>query len=151
MSEPASEPIREPTAASPEDLAANDRRPDVMIERGGVGALQAGAVAVSIGGIGAVRADRVSVEVGGIGAVAAREVQLGPGGAGMILAQDVRIGQSIVRSVVAREVTLNRGAMAGIVLAGRVDGDGRALLDGRAAVVAGTIVALSWLILRRLR
>ena len=106
---------------------------------------------MSFGGIGAVRADRVSVELGGIGAVAAREVQLGPGGAGMIVAQDVQIGQSIVRSVVARDVTLNRGAMAGIVLAGRVDGDGRALIDGRAAVIAGTIFALAWVILRRLR
>ncbi len=151
MSEPINDPISKPAAASREDAAPEDRRPDVTIERGGVGALQAGEVSVSIGGIGAVRADRVSVELGGIGVVAAREVQLGPGSAGMILAQDVRIGQSIVRSVVAREVTLNRGAMVGIVLAGRVNGDGRALVDGRAAVVAGTIFALAWLILRRLR
>ena len=48
-------------------------------------------------------------------------------------------------------------AVAEVLLSGstqpgrRVDGPGRPLIDGRAGLLAGTIVALAWLIVRRLR
>jgi hypothetical protein len=141
------------TAETPPEPPADTRAavPDVSITRGGIGAVQAGEVVVSVGGIGAVQADRVSVELGAIGAVAAGKVRLSSGAASLVLAREARFEQAIVRSVVAQRVTLRRGSAAGIVLAARVDGPGRPLIDGRAGLVAGTIVALAWLIVRRLR
>jgi hypothetical protein len=125
--------------------------PDVSVSRGGIGAVQAGEVVVSVGAIGAAQAERVSVELGAIGAVAAGRVRLSSGAANLVLAREARFEQAIVRSIFAQRVTLRRGSAAGIVLAARVDGPGRPLIDGRAGLVAGTIVALAWLIVRRLR
>jgi hypothetical protein len=125
--------------------------PDVSVQGGAIGAVQAGEVVVSRGAIGAARADRVSVELGAIGAVAAGRVRLSSGAANLVLAREARFEQAIVRSIFAQRVTLRRGSAAGIVLAARVDGPGRPLIDGRAGLLAGTIVALAWLIVRRLR
>jgi hypothetical protein len=73
------------------------------------------------------------------------------GAVGAIAAQNVKLEQAFARSVVAQRVTIGRGAGAGIVLAARVDGDGRVLLDWRGGLVVGTILALVWLVVRRLR
>ena len=139
-----SESVNDPAADAPPV-------PDLHIKRGAVGALQAGEVVVSVGAIGAAQADRVSVELGAIGAAAANEIRVSTGSVGLALARDARFEQALVRSVVAQRVTMARGSAAGIVIAARVDGDGRALLDWRGGVLAGTIVALVWLIVRRLR
>jgi hypothetical protein len=137
-------------AASP--TAGTQRSsPDVSLNRGALGAVKAGDVVVSVGAIGAARADRISIQVGSIGAAAAREIRVSTGGVGAIAGQNVQLQQSLVRTVVAQRVTLGRGAGAGIVVAARVDGDGRALLDWRGGLAAGTIFALVWLVVRRLR
>ncbi len=140
-----------PQTDEPIDDAPNGSIPDITVERGALGAVQAGEVVVSIGAIGAVRADRVSVELGSIGAAAAREVRLRTAGVGALAALDARLEQTVVRTVVAQRVTLGRGTLAGIVIAARADGEGRPLLDWRGGLAAGTIFALVWLVARRLR
>lgn len=125
--------------------------PDVQVQRGAVGALQAGEVVVSVGAIGAARADRVSVELGAIGAAAAQEIRASTASVGLVLARDARFEQALVRSVLAQRVTLGRGSAAGIVIAAHADGEGRPLLDWRGGAAAGAIVALVWLVVRRLR
>ena len=106
---------------------------------------------MTFGAIGAARADRVTVEMGAVGALSAREADLTMASAGLVAAQQARISRALVRSVVAREVHFERGSGAAVVLAARTDGQATVLLDWRGGLAAGTIVALAWLIVRRLR
>jgi hypothetical protein len=131
------------------DPAGEDR--DVAFERVAIGLADGRELFVSVGAVGAARADRASVEMGLVGAVAAREARLSLTGVGAVAAQDARIEQSMVRTVVAGRVHLGRGALVGIVLAGRVDGEARPLLDWRGGLAVGAVVGLVWLLGRRLR
>ena len=140
-----------PTAEPSADPAAQAAQPTVRIERSAVRAVQADDLNVTFGAIGAARADRVSVGMGAVGAVAAREASLTMASAGLVAAQQARISQALVRSVVARDVHFERGSGAGVVIAARTDGQATVLLDWRGGLAAGTIVALVWLIVRRLR
>ena len=133
------------------DRAAEATLPAVRIERSAVRAVHADDLTVTFGAIAAARADRVSVGMGAVGAIAAREASLTMASAGMVAAQQARISQAVVRSVVAREVHFERGSGAAVVIAGRTDGQATVLLDWRGGLAAGTIVALVWLIVRRLR
>lgn len=125
--------------------------PDVIVQRGAIGAVEAAEVVVSIGAIGATRAQRVSVEFGAVGAIAAREVRLTQGAVGSVAALEARIEQAVVRSVIAREVHFARGSGAAVVIAARVDGDPRILLDWRGGLAVGAVLGLIWLVVRRLR
>ena len=86
-----------------------------------------------------------------VGAVAAREAHLRIVGVSAVAAQDARIEQSFVRTVVGGRVHLGQGSVAGIVLAGRVDGPGRPLLDWRGGLALGAVAGIAWLLGRRLR
>ncbi|MEO5941229.1 MAG: hypothetical protein ABIZ72_09525, partial [Candidatus Limnocylindrales bacterium] len=81
--------------------------------------------------------DRVSVELGGIGAALAREVTITQGGAGSIVARDARIEQSVVRLLVANVVHVDRPSGVLFLIARRVDGNVKALLDWRGALAFG--------------
>lgn len=120
----------------------------IVVERGGLGAVEADQVDVHLGGIGAVRAQRVSVEFGGIGAAMAREVVVSRGVVQAVLAGSARIQQALVRSVVAGRVEMGPNASAGVVIAGRVDGNVRTLVDWRGALAIGGVLAIAWAVLR---
>jgi hypothetical protein len=125
--------------------------PDVLVQRGAIGAVEAGEVVVSVGAIGAARAGRVSVEMGAVGAVAGRDVRVSQAAVGAVAALEARFEQAVVRSVIARDVHFGRLSGAAVVIAARVDGDARVLLDWRGGLAAGTVLGLIWLLLRRLR
>lgn len=108
---------------------------DVRI--GGIGSARAIDIAVSQGGVGIARADRVSVELGGIGIALADQVQITQGGATAVVGREVSIEQAFVRTVIAQNVTVRRPTGVLVLLAQRVDGDVRALLDWRAALAFG--------------
>lgn len=131
--------------------AIDDGRPgDVTVQRAGIRQLTARDVDVTQGGIGLARAEHVAVELGGIGAALAGEVTVRQGIARTILARDVRVGQSLVRSIVANTVHAERPTGVLVLLARRVDGDVRAVLDWRGAAVLGAFLALvAWLARRR--
>ena len=124
---------------------------DVLVQRRAIGAVEAGEVTVSVGAIGAARAERVSVELGAVGAVAGREVRVSQAGVGAVAALEAHFEQAVVRSVIARDVHFGRLSGAGVVIAARVDGDARVLVDWRGGLAAGTVLGLVWLVLRRLR
>jgi len=92
---------------------------------------------VTRGVIGAARADRVSVEMGVLGAALGREVSVSQGAATTILAQNVRVEQAFVRTMVAQEVTIHRPSAVLFLIAQRVSGDVKVLLDWRGAVAFG--------------
>ena len=120
---------------------------NVDVSRGGIGRAQAVDIAVSQGGIGLARGDRVSVEMGAIGAAIGGEVRVTQGAVGSVLAREVRIEQAAVRTIVANNVRFERTTGVLILLARKVEGDVRVLLDWRGAaafgVAAGAVIAIS--------
>jgi len=109
----------------------------VEVHQGAIGRVDATDVRVVQGAIGAARADRVSVEMGALGAAMGREVSVTQGGAGSILAQHATVEQSIVRTLVAQEVEFRKPSAVLVLIAQRVSGDVRVLLDWRGALAIG--------------
>jgi hypothetical protein len=97
------------------------------------------------------RADRISVELGGIGAVLGGEVSLTQAGAGSVVARDARIEQSVVRSLIANSVHIERATGVVFLVARRVDGNVRTLLDWRGALAFGAAFGILSGLVRRLR
>ena len=124
---------------------------NIDLRQGGIGRARATDIAVSQGGVGAARADRVSVEMGGIGAAMAGELTITQGAAGSILARDVRIEQSVVRMIVANEVHVERTTGVLFLIARKVDGNVKALLDWRGALAFGAAFGVVTSIFRRRR
>ena len=148
----AGEVVESATAASVRDGSVSQvNATNVDVTRGGIGRVRAVDVAVSQGGIGLAQADRVSVEMGGIGAALAGELRVTQGGVGSVLARDVHVEQSVVRTVVANNVHFERTTGVLVLLARRVDGDVRAVLDWRAAVAFGAAFGIVTSIFRRRR
>ena len=88
--------------------------------------------------------------MGGASGILARQATLQMGGASTVVAADARIERSLVRTVVAN--TVHAGPTTGIlvVLARRVDGEPKVLLDWRGALAIGaSIVALALIGRRR--
>jgi hypothetical protein len=110
---------------------------NVDVSRGGIGRAQATDIAVSQGGIGLARGERVSVEMGAIGAALGNEVRVTQGAVGTVLARDVRIEQAAVRTIVANNVRFERTTGVLLLVARRVEGDVRTLLDWRGALAFG--------------
>jgi hypothetical protein len=121
----------------------------VDVRMGAVGRVDSTEISVHQGAIGGARADRITVERGAIGGAVAREVQLSQGFARGVLARNVRIEQSIARSVVAADVTTGGPTFIGILLARRVVGDVRVLLDWRGALAFGAAAGLMSGLIRR--
>lgn len=122
---------------------------NVDVSMGGIGRAQASDIAVSQGGIGLARAERVSVEMGGIGAAIGGEVRLTQGGAGVVLAREARVEQGFVRTLIANNVVAERTTGVLFLLAGRVDGNVRAVLDWRGALAFGAAFGLVTALFRR--
>jgi hypothetical protein len=137
-----------PTPALTPAVGLDSDLADIVVERGGLGSVRAREVVMSLGGIGAARAERISVELGGIGAALAREIRLSQGAAQAVIAGNARFEQAFVRSVLAGRVEMGRGAVAGVVIARRVDGEVRTLLDWRGALALGSALGLVWALFR---
>jgi hypothetical protein len=109
----------------------------VEVHQGAVGRVDATEVSVSQGAIGAVKADSVEVHMGAVGAALGGHVTVGQGMAGTVLAQDAHVEQSIVRTLIARDVTVSRPSLIVFMIAQRVRGEIRVLLDWRGAIAFG--------------
>jgi hypothetical protein len=121
----------------------------IDLQRGGIGRLVATDVNVTQGGIGVARADRLTVRQGGVGAAMAGSFELTQGGVRSVLARDARLEQSFAQSIMANQVTMGRGSGALVVIARRVQGDVRVLLDWRGALAFGAALGLILGLLRR--
>jgi hypothetical protein len=113
------------------------RARNVTITRGGAGRVEATDVAVSQGGIGAARADRVFVELGGLGAAMGGEINVTQGYLGPTIAREVHLEQAFARSVVAGNASFGPRSGAFLVIAGRVEGSLRPVLDWRGGLALG--------------
>jgi len=123
---------------------------EVDVQMGGIAYAHGEEVAVRLGGVGLARADRVTVERGWIGAALAREANLTQVYARSVLAQDVRIDQAVVGSVVTGRVTFERPSGVLMLIAGRVDGPVKAVLDWRGALAFGAAFGLVAALIRGL-
>jgi hypothetical protein len=112
------------------------------LQRGAIGRLDAREVSVAQGAIGAARSETLSLELGALGAAMANHAQISQAGVGTLLAGEARLGQSAVRSLVARDVVVERPSLVGVLVAQRVRGDVRVLLDWRGAAVFGVVFGL---------
>lgn len=121
----------------------------VEVRQGGIAIARADDIAVSMGGVALARADRVSVEMGGIGIALAREAHLTQGAARSIIAREVRVDQGLVGSAIASQVSFARPSGVLLLIAGRVDGPVRALLDWRGALAFGAAFGLLFGLIRR--
>jgi hypothetical protein len=75
--------------------------------------------------------------MGALGAAMGREVSITQGGAGSILTQHATVDQSIVRTLVAQQVEFHKPSAVLVLIAQRVSGDVRVLLDWRGALALG--------------
>jgi hypothetical protein len=121
----------------------------VDVRQGGISRVQATDVAVSMGGIAIARADRVSAEMSGLGIAVAGEARVSQSFVRALFAREARVDQSAVWNLMAGKVTFERPSVAGVVIAGRVDGSVRPLLDWRGALALAGIVGLVMAIARR--
>ena len=111
----------------------------VEFARGAVGGIRAQDVHVRSGVVGGIAGEHASVEMGLVGGMAAREASVSQAVVRTVLAQDVRIEQSLVRTVVANRVQVGPTTAIAFVLARRVDGNPRILLDWRGALAFAAV------------
>ena len=130
------------------DQVAADR---VELSMGGIGRLDAREVNVRIGGIGAARADRINVDRGSVGAALTGELRVTQGMATSVVAREAVVEQAFVRTMIAGNVTANRPTGVLVMIAGRVSGDIKPLLDWRGALAFGTAFGLLSVLGRALR
>lgn len=123
----------------------------VEVRMGGIGRVDAEDVYVQLGGIGAGRASSMSVELGSVGLAAAGELRVTQGIASNVIAREATIEQSLVRTLLARHVTINRPSGVLVLIAARVDGDVRPVIDWRGALAAGLGFGLLGVLVQTLR
>lgn len=124
---------------------------NVEVRMGGIGRLDAEDVFVQFGGVGVGRADSLNVEWGSVGAAAAGELRVTQGIASNVIAREATVDQALVRTLIAARVTVTRPSAALVVLAAKVDGEVRTLLDWRGALALGVGFGVVASIARALR
>jgi hypothetical protein len=121
----------------------------VDVHQGGISRVEARDVAVTMGGIAIARADRVSAEMSGVALALAGEARVSQSFVRALVARDVRLEQGAIWSVLANKVTFGRQSFAGVVIARRVDGNVRTLLDWRGALALAGVVGVVMAVVRR--
>ena len=121
---------------------------DITVTQGGIGRAEADDIAVRVGGIGFARGERISVELGAIGVAMGSDVSLTQGYARTVLARNVVVHHCGVRTIVAGNVTLEGKSRSLILLARKVEGDVRTVLDWRGALALGAGLAVAAGLLR---
>jgi len=104
---------------------------------------------VERGAVGAARADAITVHQGAIGASLTSQATVRQSFVRSVLAREAVVQQSFVRTLVAAEVRIERASGVGILIARRVTGDVRVLLDWRGAAAFGAAFGLVVGLLRR--
>ena len=109
----------------------------VEVHQGAVGRVDATTVSVTQGAVGAARAERIEVNMGAVGAALGGQVTITQGMAGTVLAQEATLEQAFVRTLIARDVTVQRPSAVVFLVAQRVSGEIKVLLDWRGALAFG--------------
>jgi hypothetical protein len=66
-----------------------------------------------------------------------------------MIAREATFEQGILGTLVAEQVTVRQPSFVGLLIAGRVDGDVKTLLDWRGALAAGAVIGVLVGLLRR--
>jgi hypothetical protein len=96
-----------------------------------------------MGAVGLARGERVSAELGSIGVAIAGEVSVTQSFVRSVVARDVHIRQGGAGAVVAANVTLEKQTGTLVLIARRVEGDVRTVLDWRGALAAGAALGIA--------
>jgi hypothetical protein len=96
-------------------------------------------------------ADRVSVELGATGAAFASEAHVTQAAVNAVIARDAHVEQSLVQTVVAANVRFERPTAVVFLVARKVEGEVRAILDWRGALVFGAAAGFVMSLFRRRR
>jgi len=123
----------------------------IDITQGGIGRARASDIAVSQGGVGFAQADKVSVDRGGIGAAFGRETRLVQSMSNVVMGNETTVDQSLVATLVSGHVTVRQPSAIGVLIAGRIEGSVRPILDWRGAAAFGAAFAVVYGIVRRAR
>ena len=134
------------TPALAEDDAGSDVE-RVELRLSAVGMVDAADVQFAQGALGAARADTISVDQGAVGAALADRVEVSRGYARSILARQVQLDRAAARVIVAADDKAERTAVMFLV-ARKVTGDVRVLLDWRGALAFGAIAGAVFGLLR---
>jgi len=132
------------TATSP-DLEDDDEIVAEVVEvhQGAVGRVEAGELTVTMGAVGAARAERIDIERGALGAALADEIEISQSMVQSVVAREVGLEHVVARVIVAGQVTIEKPSLVGVLLAGKVDGDVRPIVDWRGALAFGGLVAVA--------
>jgi hypothetical protein len=114
-----------------------------------VGRAEGSSIDVRQGAVGAARAGSVSVDQSAVGAALTGELEASQSAVRAVFARTAKIEQSFVRTLVANEVRVERATGVGILLARRVVGDVRVLLDWRGALAFGAAAGFVMGLVRR--
>ena len=131
-------PLAAPIEVPPVSIAAGP----MTVTQGAIGRADATSLEVHQGAVGGARADNVAVERSALGIAVASEVQVRQGVVGSILAGSARVEQSFVRTLVAGEVKVEHATGVGILLARKVVGDVKVILDWRGALAFGAAAGI---------
>jgi hypothetical protein len=123
----------------------------VEVRMGGIGRVDAEDVYVAWGGIGAGRATTMSVEMGSVGAAMTGELRVTQGMVTSVVAREATVEQALVRTLIAGHVTIARPSAVLVMIAARVDGDVRPVIDWKGALAAGLAFGLVGAFVRALR
>lgn len=129
------------TPAVAEDGAAI-QADHVSVRQAAVGRVDSEHLEVVQGAVGGARAGSVVVQQGALGGALAGELTVRQSFARSILAREARVEQSFVRMLSAVEVRIERSTFVGVLLARRVVGDVRVLVDWRGAAAFGAAFGL---------
>ena len=163
----------------PSDAPTGTRAERVDITQGGLHDVHAGSITLSEGGITTATADAIDIQQGGIVHATATDIAVMNGGivlaqaetvsldrgfavgmigddarvvqsaANFVGGRDTTIDQSLVVSAVAEKVTMRQPSLVGVLIANRVEGTVRPILDWRGALVLGVAFALVARLIRR--
>jgi hypothetical protein len=93
----------------------------------------------------------VSINQGGAARVSAEHMNISQGGVAMARTDELAINEGgSAFAVIADQARIEEGSNVFLLVAGKVDGDGRPLLDWRAALAAGVGFAAAVSVIRRI-
>ena len=115
---------------------------DVTVSMGAIGQARADDIAVRMGAVGLARSERLSVELGTVTSALTGDLSIRQGFARNVIARDASFELAGAQTVVANSVRFGPRSGALVVIARRVEGEVRPLLDWRGALAAGAVIGL---------
>jgi hypothetical protein len=114
----------------------------LSLEQSTVQSVQAETVVAHLSPIGRAQTEHVDAQASAIGMAQSQDIHLRGGILGMGQAAQATISRSVAGVVQANQAQLDDGAIIGVLLAGRVDGNVRPILDLRGVLVLGLVIGL---------